>query len=132
MSSTQKDLIVAYRKAGMSYRDIAEKTHTTSDYCRTICSRANRAQRQKMQDADMGLCLYCGHLVVNTPGAKPKHFCSDKCRYDYHNWEKKHSGHIRTCETCGNEFVAFGNPKKRFCSHDCYCAFARKKEESHG
>ncbi len=130
MSFTQKDLIIAYREEGLSYQEIAEKTHTSIDYCRTVWSRANHAKKQH-KNPDMGLCRYCGKLLVNLPGAKPKQFCSDKCRNDYHNHEKMRKAYILNCKYCGNEFVSIGYPKKLYCSHDCLVAAARKAGERH-
>lgn len=129
MNISQKDLIIAYRDKGLSYREIAEKTHTSEQFCRTVWSRANRAKEER--EPEMGLCLYCGHVLVNLPGAKPKRFCCDKCRNDYHNKIKSHKAYIRTCENCRNEFVAYGYPKKRFCSRKCR-TLAERKERSDG
>ena len=134
MSLSRKDLIIAYRNEGLSYREIAEKTQTSESYCRNICFRANRVKTKKQHDSEpeMGLCIYCGKLLVNTDGAKPKKFCSDKCRYDYFNFEKKHKAYIRTCENCKKEFVAYGNRHKRFCSRDCQNAAIHKGGAFHG
>ena len=131
MNSSQKDLIIAYRVEGLSYQEIAEKTHTSIENCRMICSRANRASKQIEREPDMNLCLYCGHLLVNMPGVKPKKFCSAKCCDDYYNRIKMRKTYIRTCEHCGNEFVAHGYPKKRFCSRECR-TLAERKERSNG
>ncbi len=126
MSLRTKDLIIAYREEGLSYREIAEKTHTSEGYCRNIWFRDNRAKQKNKQQPEMGMCIFCGKLLINNEGAKTKKFCSDKCRYDYFNFEKKHKGYIRTCEHCKKEFVAFGNRYKRFCSRECQNAAARE------
>ena len=128
MSFTKKDLIVAYREEGLSYREIADKTGTSEQFCRTVCSRASRKKQQSRPEPEMGLCRECGKLLVNLPGHKPKQFCSDDCRNRFHNWEKMHKPYILTCEHCHNEFVAYGYPKKRFCSRECQNA-ARKGGE---
>ena len=124
MSTSLKDLIIAYHQKGMSYREIAEKTQTTEEYCRTIWSRFNR--QQLPFESDDGLCRYCGQPLVYTAGYKKKQFCSDKCCNDFHNREKKRKLYIRTCEYCKSEFVAYGYPKKRFCSRECHASSARK------
>ena len=130
MSFTQKDLIIAYRKDGMSYREIAEKTHTTEDYCRTVWSRANREIRVIPAVPDFYKdCRYCGKPLEHTPGAKKKQFCDDTCRNKFHNQLKLKKAYVRTCEHCGSEFIAYGYPKKRFCSRDCQTAASRKKKE---
>ncbi len=127
MSFTQKDLIIAYREEGLSYQEIAEKTHTSEEYCRTIWSRANRRHTGNPADSVNKNCRYCGKQLALIPGAKGKHFCSDECRTRFHNQQKKRKCYLRVCEQCGNEFVAFGNKKKRFCSRECQTAASRKE-----
>ena len=36
--------------------------------------------------------------------------------------------YVLVCEYCGNEFVAYGNPKKRFCSRECQTLAGRAGE----
>lgn len=127
MSFTQKDMIIAYRKEGLSYREIAEKTSTSVQFCYTVCSRAN--QKQKANTPPTGMCRYCGKQLFYTNGAKKKQFCSDSCRTAYHNQEKMRKSYIRTCEYCKKEFVSFGYPKKRFCSRECRTKAERRERE---
>ena len=127
MSITQKDLIVAYREEGLSYREIAGKTGASEQFCRTVCSRANR--KQKADTPPAGMCRFCGKKLIRTDGAKKKQFCSDQCRTAYHNREKMRKGYIRTCEYCGKEFVSFGYPTKRFCSRECRTEEERRCRE---
>ena len=127
MSFTQKDLILEYRKEGLPFREIAEKTHASEDYCRTVCSRANLHIEQKPTVPIDGVCKQCGKQLINTPGAKAKIYCSDKCRYEYYNKQKARKAYDLICKYCGKKFVAFGNPKKRFCSRDCQAAASRKE-----
>ena len=129
MSFTQKDLIVAYREEGLSYREIAGKTGASEQFCRTVCSRASR---KKLGDVPpVGMCRFCGKQLVYTEKAKKRHFCSDQCRNSYYNREKKHKSYIRDCECCGKEFVSFGYPKKRFCSRECRTIAERMRREDH-
>ncbi len=127
MSFTQKDLIIAYREEGLSYQEIADKTHTSVDYCRTIWSRANRQYKGNPADFVNKICRYCGKQLILTPGAKGKQFCSDVCRTGFQNQQKKRKCYLRICEYCKKEFVAFGNRKKRFCCRDCQTAASRKE-----
>lgn len=130
MSFPTKDLIIAYRNQGMSYREIAEKTNTTVSYCRTIWSRANHERSVAPAVTDNTYCRYCGEELIHTVGKKHKQFCSEQCRNNYHNQNKLHKAYIRICENCGKEFVAYGYPKKRFCSRDCR-TLAERKEKKH-
>ncbi|MBR3017273.1 MAG: sigma-70 family RNA polymerase sigma factor [Clostridia bacterium] len=129
MSFTQKDLIVAYREEGLSYREIADKTGATEQFCRTVCSRANRKQKDNIPVT--GMCRYCGKQLTHTDGAKKKQFCSDECRSAFHNREKMRKSFIRVCEHCGQEFVSFGYPKKRYCSRECRTKAERRGREDH-
>ncbi len=127
MRFTQKDLIVAYREEGLSYREIAEKTSTSEQFCRTVCSRVN--QKLKANSSSTDMCRYCGKQLLHTNGAKKKQFCSGNCRTAYHNQEKMRKSYIRTCEYCKKEFVSFGYPQKRFCCRECRTEAERRCRE---
>ena len=127
MSLNRKDLIFAYREEGMTYREIAEKTGVSEQFCRTVCSRANR--KQKADTPPTGMCRYCGQQLFHTNGAKKKQFCSEHCRNAFYNRVKMRKSYIRTCEYCGKDFVSFGYPKKRFCSRECRTEAERRYRE---
>lgn len=130
MSNSQKDLIIALRQKGLSYRQIAEKLQTSTGYCRVVCSKNKTCKKAKPIDID--LCKYCGEPLVHTTGAKKKQFCSEICRNAYHNRDRIHKPYVRICEFCNNEFISYGYPKKRFCSRECQTAAARKRGDNHG
>lgn len=95
MSSSQKDLIIAYRAQGLPYREIAKKTHTSETFCRTVWSRNELAKKQEVQTIEKGICRYCGNPVDCLTGAKPKQFCSSQCRDKYFNRAKKREAYNR-------------------------------------
>ena len=74
-------------------------------------------------------CPTCGKTLVHTPGKKKKTFCSDTCRGKW--WReyrecKEPWGmplYLFTCKACGKQFEAFGNPDRKYCSHDCYITY---------
>ena len=35
-------------------------------------------------------CPWCGTPVGRNANGRPRKFCSDKCRYDFWNYEKRH------------------------------------------
>lgn len=111
----QKEMIVAMRNAGMSYTDIARFAGVTETNARNIYSRAIRKTTVNSE----GTCRFCGLPLTYTDGAKKKQFCSDKCRFSWHNQQSMKRPYIRTCEQCGVEFVSIGYPKKRYCSRNC-------------
>ena len=126
MPINQKDIIVALRGQGMSFHDIAQIAKVKETYARTVCSRTNRKKKPTAED----MCRYCGAKLTHITGKKHKQFCSDKCRSDWHNQQSQHKPYVRVCEYCGNEFVSFGYPNKRFCSRDCRTLAERKGERN--
>lgn len=124
--SEQKDLIVVYRNQGLSYAEIAEKLNVTPEYARTVFSRDRRKDNHAATPVQSGVCRCCGKPVQSIDGKKEKFFCSPECRDKYHNQQKSRKPYVLACEYCGNEFVAYGNPKKRFCSRECQTLAGRK------
>ena len=122
----QKEMIVAMRNAGMAYADIARFTGVTEANARNIFSRAVRQMPENPKD----ICRFCGLPLTYTTGAKKRQFCSDKCRFSWHNRQKVKKPYICTCERCGVEFVSIGYPQKRYCSSDCR-ALSRKAGRHH-
>ena len=122
----QKKLIIAYRSQGLSYKEIAEKLGVSIDFARTVYSRANRANREHTDPGSEGICKNCGNPLQFTEGKKKKLFCCPECRDKYHNRQKSRKAYILVCEYCGNEFVAYGNPDRRFCSRECQTLAGRE------
>lgn len=125
----QKDLIIALRDEGLSYREIAEKAHTSIEYARTVYSRSVRRANQKATKQS-GTCRFCGEPLVFTEGAKKKQFCNDHCRNGFYNRKNLRKPYVRICKFCGQEFISYGYPRKQFCSQDCRTASARKKKQA--
>jgi len=70
------------------------------------------------------LCRWCGKPVEQTPGRKEKKFCSEACRVSWWNRnrnsaERKVSRQL-ICPTCHTSFSAYGDPRRKYCSHVCY------------
>ena len=57
---------------------------------------------------------------------RKKRFCSNECRRAWwsENRDKinmsSEAQYKTTCEGCGKQFVAYGNPNRKYCSHECY------------
>jgi len=71
-------------------------------------------------------CRECGKPLVQIEGMKRRVFCSKDCRV---KWWKKHPEQLNrkavyqfTCPHCGKPFSAYGNSKRKYCSHACYIA----------
>ena len=121
----QKELIIALREGGQPFQKIAEMTGCSSDFARTVCSRADR-MRKKSPKLD-GICKYCGRKLDGTKVTKPRQFCDDKCSDAYFNAKKGRKLYVLECEYCKREFVSCGVPKRRFCSRDCQKQAAQRK-----
>ena len=121
-----KDRIIAYRNDGLAYSEIAKKLGVTSEYARTVYSRSKRASQKDVHLKPTGFCIRCGKTIDITGNKRNRLFCDDKCRSEFHNQRSLHTPHICICEHCGNEFVAYGNPNKRFCSRECQYLAGRK------
>lgn len=121
-----KDLIVAYRSQGLQYKEIAAKLGVDVEYARSVYSRAVRTLNTEDSPYSDNTCKRCGKPLQHTEGKKKKQFCCSECRDHYFNEQKRRKPYVLVCEHCGNEFVAYGNPTKRFCSRECRTLAGRK------
>jgi len=62
--------------------------------------------------------------LIQPEGVKRRAFCSKEYR---EKWWHSHPEEIRqkavyafTCAGCGGQFTAYGNSKRKYCSHECY------------
>jgi endogenous inhibitor of DNA gyrase (YacG/DUF329 family) len=69
-------------------------------------------------------CRECGKPLQQRSGMKPRVFCCDECRV---KWWHEHPEKIKqravysfTCVGCGKPFTAYGNFRRKYCSHECY------------
>ena len=69
-------------------------------------------------------CRECGNPITQQLKTKRRIFCSKACR---EKWWKEHADKIDrkaiyefTCAGCGKSFTAYGNSKRKYCSHECY------------
>ena len=126
MTDTEKRTILAMRKNGKSYLEIAKELDVPVGTIKTICSR------EKNTDSNTSaLCLTCGVPIQMNPNGREKQFC---CRHCYNKWW--HANHTvrtaynRTCPVCGKEFTVRSNKCQKYCSAVCYQA-ARKAGGEH-
>ena len=140
MNETQKSRIEELRRDGIGYASIAESLGLTKDqvsgYCRRHGLAGKRCDAREKRKPRGTACARCGSPIEQTPGRKPRRFCSDECRKD---WWNAHPERVRrkavyefTCAGCGRPFTAYGNSHRKYCSHACYIADRYGKEEGHG
>ncbi len=101
-------------------------------YSEIICRRkklTGKAASQTMSAMTRDgnhFCLCCGKEVAQTPGRKEKKFCSDRCRNKWWNSHldrvKRKANYEFICPQCRKPFTAYGNAKRKYCSHECYIA----------
>lgn len=135
MTDAQKSKIKALRTKGYGYATIARtldlKKDTVVAFCRKEGLTGTKAQTNERIHLNGELCRACGSVLLQTPGRKPRKFCSDVCRVMWwnHHPEAVHQKAIYhfTCACCHKPFSAYGNAGRKYCSHACYVS-ARYKD----
>ena len=131
MTNEQKTRIAELRKEGLGYKRIAKVLDINAGTVKTYCHRHGMATDQSkhmkpMPDTSEKKCRFCGTILLQLPGRKPKKFCSDECRN--HFWNRNAARANRksmieyTCPVCGKAFNAYGKHNRKYCSHKCYIA----------
>lgn len=129
MTDEQRLQIRNLRGCGLGYKKISEKLGISENTIKTFCQRnglgGNVTMQQKVEE-DIRTCLCCGSPVKQNPGRKEKKFCSDKCRNKWWNAHMesvdKKANYDFECAYCHKPFTAYGNSKRKYCSHECYIA----------
>lgn len=85
MTDKQKRTIREMRRYGFTYLTIAETLGLSVNTVKSFCFRA----KTEIRVTNENLCKNCGIPLIRIAGAKPKTFCSDKCRYTW--WNKVRS-----------------------------------------
>lgn len=133
MTEGQKTQIMNLRRAGYGYVRIAQELEMSENTVKSFCRRNKVAGKVDathimLPPAKGGkhFCLCCGEEVEQNPGRKEKKFCSDRCR---NRWWNSHLDRVErranyefVCLHCQNHFTAYGNAKRKYCSHECYIA----------
>jgi len=122
MTECQKAEVAGLRRAGLGYTVIAKKMGMPRDTVRSFCRR--NGLNGKMAGDDKERCRECGKPLVQTEGVKRRVFCCRECRV---KWWHEHPEQIRqravysfTCAGCGVQFTAYGDSRRKYCSHGCY------------
>lgn len=122
MTNSQKEKIREMRSQGISYVKIGEALGISDNTVRSFCRRNGLGDSSK----NVAFCKQCGKRIRIIPKQKPRKFCSDACR---NTWWNSHLDLVNrkaiytyTCVHCGKPFTAYGNKKRKYCSHGCYIA----------
>jgi endogenous inhibitor of DNA gyrase (YacG/DUF329 family) len=132
MTQLQKERIVLLRNKGIGYGSIATELNLSLNTVKSYCRRNNlNAEVNSLSD----VCTNCSSPITHTAKAKKKRFCSDKCRVA---WWNSHPAAVKqkavynfVCPCCNTAFSAYGNSKRKFCSHKCYINSRFKVGVSH-
>jgi orotate phosphoribosyltransferase-like protein len=79
-------LIKELRDKGYGYKKIANELDLKVDTVRYACLRME-------EESLVGFCKNCGLEMKSVKGKKKKIFCSDKCRWQWWNEQRKGSSH---------------------------------------
>lgn len=125
MTEEQKNQIVAYRKNGYGYKQIATFTSLSLNTVKSFCRRNNLLAEHLQNDKNKYLpCEQCGKPVEQTEHKKLKRFCSDLCRNKWWNSHldlvKRKANYEIVCLGCKKPFMVYGNANRKYCSHNCY------------
>ena len=128
MDGFQKEQIRNLRREGMSYAKIAKQVDVSRDAVISFCRRNGLQEIKKpipVVNTDAAdVCRECGKPLIQLDGMQRRVFCSKECRV---KWWKEHPERLNqkavyqyTCPHCGKPFSAYGNSKRKYCSHACY------------
>ena len=125
MDATQRRRIEQMRSTGASYSHIAAATDLSINTVKSYCRR-NNMSTEVLPDTPAAFGTMCNNCGFPLEKDSHKRFCSDTCRKAY--W-KSHPEQLNrktqspsTCAHCGAIFLAYGNKKRKYCSHTCYIA----------
>lgn len=128
MTIDERKALTTYRHQGYGYKKIAQimglSVNTVKTYCKRnalggVVAPQNPSSMEKV-------CKCCGAPLVQTPGRKPKVFCSDACRTKWWNTHPElvnhRDGRQVVCGHCGQVFSVSKKSTRKYCSHNCYIA----------
>ncbi len=128
MDGFQKEQIKNLRGEGLSYAEIARQVNVSRDAVISFCRRNGLQEIKKpisvVENDTADVCRECRKPLVQVDGMKRRVFCSKERRT---KWWKEHPDRLNrkavyqfTCPHCGKPFSAYGNSKRKYCSHVCY------------
>jgi endogenous inhibitor of DNA gyrase (YacG/DUF329 family) len=128
MTETQKQRVKELRGEGNSYASIADALGISVNTVQSHCRRNNVARHLSAATQTVNssalFCKHCGKELAQKTGVKARKFCSDKCCAAW--WAahpdrlNRKAFYVFTCVACGKDFSAYGNSRRKYCSHSCY------------
>ena len=144
MTNEQKEAIYKLRLQGMGYKSIAKRLDLSRDSVKSYCTRHHLNGPSQLVELNAevikenhDLCQYCSNPIRKKEKGRTRKFCSEECR---RKWWSEHpevrilkgtATYHYICSKCNKPFSAYGNLKRKYCSHQCYIK-DRFGEEQHG
>lgn len=123
MTNEQKSTISRMLDKGMSYAEISKQLQLPYNSVKSFCRRHSGVVEVRSYESR---CKHCGEIIACTGGHRQREFCSNACRYAWwHNHPErrnKEAVYSFVCACCRRSFQAYGNAKRKYCSHRCYIA----------
>ncbi len=131
MTDTQRLKIKELRLSGYGYKKIAQALSLSVDTVKSYCRKNNLAgvmAATLSPSADKKtFCKQCGKDLIQKPNQKTILFCRKECRQTWWNTHpemvNKKAIYSYLCPHCNKTFTAYGNSKRKYCSHSCYIAY---------
>lgn len=124
MTNEQKEKIIRFRRQGFGYADIERELGISKNTVKSFCRRNGLMVSNSKPVDDRDRCRECGNPLVQQEKKKRWIFCCKACR---EKWWTEHADRIDrkaiyefSCAGCGKVFTAYGNSKRKYCSHGCY------------
>ena len=135
LTDEQKKRITEMRLEGMGYQAIANalgdgvSKGNIRYFCKTrglVGTPDLIALNYDTHRENPKYCKQCGTRLIRNKHSGVKLFCNDKCRREWWKANPNDNEATRktpielTCEYCHEKFISYGNPNRKYCSHDCY------------
>ncbi|MDO4301293.1 MAG: RNA polymerase subunit sigma-70 [Clostridia bacterium] len=121
MTNEQKEKIIRFRNMGHGYAEIGREIGVSKDTVKSYCRR-NGLKISDSKNVDK--CRECSKPIMQYEKKKKRIFCCKACR---EKWWAAHPEQVNKkaiysfeCTFCGRKFTAYGNSKRKYCSHKCY------------
>lgn len=124
LTQAQRERIEMMRRAGVTYAGIADHLGLNPNTVKTWCRRAGITPDEEADQITDPCGVWCMHCAGRMTTQRPAKFCSEACR---RAWWHAHPEALNrkaiysfTCAHCGTAFQAYGNQRRKYCSHPCY------------
>lgn len=121
MTDLQKKQIVAMRNEKATYAEISDALGIPVGTIKNHCYRYGLTVGTRISKPR---CKNCGAELHQTPKARPRLFCSDRCKQTWWNKHRRERVSAKiiphTCPTCGKIFADYSGANRKYCSQECY------------